>query len=54
MCQNNDKGLPEQYVMDAAKGINDSEIFLFMRLRVPSTPLMGTDDRIAIINNSIL
>ena len=30
MCQNDVEGLPEQYVMDAVKGINDSDIFLFM------------------------
>ena len=30
MCENDVDGLPEQYVMDAIKGINDSDIFLFM------------------------
>ena len=30
MCENDVEGLPEQYVMDAVKGINNSDIFLFM------------------------
>lgn len=38
MCQHDVEGLPEQYVMNALKGINDSGIFLFCWLRVLSTP----------------
>jgi hypothetical protein len=30
MCQHDVEGLPEQYVMDAIKGINECDVFLFM------------------------
>lgn len=30
MCQHDVEGLPEQYVMDAVKGINECDVFLFM------------------------